>query len=99
MWEGFLFCPLPSFAHLCAQNPPSPTGKANKKLSTGKIYSRKLFVFICLFSFITCYNITSPSEHFIVVTFVPYSHDATFSTAFHSSTVPLNVTFVNLLHS
>ena len=48
MWECF-FCPLPSFARLGKQNPPSPTGKANKKLSAGKIHYRKLsFIFVYL---------------------------------------------------
>lgn len=62
MWEGFLFCPLPSFAHLCAQNPPSPTGKANKKLSTEKINRRKLFV--CL---LICFSLIN--RRFAVGTF------------------------------
>lgn len=74
MWEGFLFCPLPSFAHLCAQNPPFPTGKANlylhfaigkaktKKLSTEKINRRKLFV--CL---LICFSLIN--RHFAVGTF------------------------------
>lgn len=68
MWEGFLFCPLPSFARLGKQNPPSPTGKANKKLSTGKIHYRKLFVYLLIYYAII--NNTSPSEHFIVITCV-----------------------------